>query len=194
MQQQNIALNNGTFSLTLEPGYLYSLSTTSGQHKGSAVGPKSAPLGLHYQENFDSYATGKLAHYFSDINGAFETAAAGGGRSGNVYRQVITTAPIAWVKWSLQPRLLEIRTGRTTRSASTYCSNRLVGLNYLDVPIVVVSSPAPHQWRHIIFRSAMREPGRCIESMRTAIKRNWHQGKIFKAACLRLSGLIRGTL
>ncbi len=98
VHQQTIALNQGTLSLTLEPGYLYSLSTTNGQHKGSAVGPNSAPLGLHYQENFDSYATGTLARYFSDINGAFETAAAGGGRTGNAYRQVITTAPIAWVK------------------------------------------------------------------------------------------------
>ncbi len=38
----------------------------------------------------------KLPRYFSDLMGAFETATAGGGRSGTVCRQVITTAPIAW--------------------------------------------------------------------------------------------------
>jgi hypothetical protein len=67
--------------------------------------PASKGLALPYQETFESYATGSLAHYFSDLAGAFETAAAGGGRTGKSYRQVITTAPIAWHSGSPTPPL-----------------------------------------------------------------------------------------
>jgi len=96
VHSQDITPSGGTFSLTVQPGYVYSLTTTSGQAKGAATAPASAGLALPYVENFESYGTGKLPRYFSDLMGAFETAAAGGGRSGTVCRQVITTAPIAW--------------------------------------------------------------------------------------------------
>lgn len=105
VHSQDITPSSGTFSLTIQPGYIYSLTTTTGQAKGSATSPASADLALPYTENFESYATGKLAKYFSDLMGAFETATAGGGRSGIVYRQVITTAPIAWHSGSPIPPL-----------------------------------------------------------------------------------------
>jgi hypothetical protein len=96
VHQQDITPSNGAYTLTVQPGYVYSLTTTTGQAKGSTTPPTAAALALPYSENFDSYATGKLVRYFSDLAGAFETASAGGGRGGVVYRQVITTAPIAW--------------------------------------------------------------------------------------------------
>ncbi|MBA2394610.1 MAG: galactosylceramidase [Ktedonobacteraceae bacterium] len=103
VHQQDITPSGGKFSLTLQPGYLYSLTTTTGQGKGTVTSPASSGLALPYRENFDGYATGKLARYYSDLAGAFETAAAGGGRSGNSLRQVITTAPIAWHSGSPTP-------------------------------------------------------------------------------------------
>jgi hypothetical protein len=96
VHSQDITPSGGVFSLTVQAGYIYSLTTTSGQAKGAATAPASAGLALPYAENFESYGTGKLPRYFSDLMGAFETATAGGGRSGTVCRQVITTAPIAW--------------------------------------------------------------------------------------------------
>ena len=96
VRQPDITPVNGAFSLTLQPGYAYSLTTTTGQGKGSATPPASKGLALPYSENFDAYASGKLVRYFSDVNGAFETYAAGGGRTGMALRQVITTPPIAW--------------------------------------------------------------------------------------------------
>ncbi len=96
VHQQDITPNKGVFSLTVQPGYVYSITTTTGQSKGTATSPASKGLALPYSENFDTYAAGKLARYFSDVNGAFETAPAGAGRSGMSLRQVITTAPIAW--------------------------------------------------------------------------------------------------
>lgn len=108
VHSQDITPAGGTFSLTVQPGYVYSLTTTSGQAKGTATAPASADLALPYTENFESYGTGKLPRYFSDLMGAFETAAAGGGRSGTVCRQVITTAPIAWHSGSPIPPLTVI--------------------------------------------------------------------------------------
>lgn len=105
VHQQDITPSNGAYSLTVQPGYVYSLTTTTGQSKGTAISPASKSLALPYTESFESYATGALAHYFSDLAGAFETAAAGGGRSGKSYRQVITTAPIAWHSGSPTPPL-----------------------------------------------------------------------------------------
>lgn len=96
VHSQTIKPSNGTFSLTVLPGYIYSLTTTKGQRKGTAMSPVSAGLALPFKEDFTRYETGgKLARYFSDLMGAFETAHVGGHRK-IVYRQVITTPPIAW--------------------------------------------------------------------------------------------------
>lgn len=89
---------NGEFSVEVLPGYLYTLSTLTGQAKGDAKPRAGAAelMPLPYYEDFEGYGEGQLARYFSDINGAFETAPCGGGRSGMCYRQVVTEQPIVW--------------------------------------------------------------------------------------------------
>jgi O-glycosyl hydrolase len=96
IKQQDVALASGKFSLTLQPGRMYSLTTTSGQGKGDAVSPPASPLELPYAENFDSYPVGKLGKYFADLYGAFETAPCDGGRTGICLRQVCLAEPISW--------------------------------------------------------------------------------------------------
>ncbi|HVU69770.1 MAG TPA: RICIN domain-containing protein, partial [Ktedonobacteraceae bacterium] len=86
----------GAFSVTLQPGYVYTLTTTTGQGKGTITSPPPALLGLPYSENFAGYALGQEARYFADQNGAFEIAAIGGGRSGQCLRQMAPSAPITW--------------------------------------------------------------------------------------------------
>jgi hypothetical protein len=51
---EDITPSGGTFSLTIQPGYVYSLTTTTGQSKGAAAGPNASPLALPYS---DSLAT-----------------------------------------------------------------------------------------------------------------------------------------
>lgn len=94
----DLAGSGGRYSVTLQPGHVYTLSTTTGQHKGDAA-PVAGPaeqMRLPYREDFDGYGSGRLARYFSDINGGFETAPCGGGRDGTCYRQQVTQKPIAW--------------------------------------------------------------------------------------------------
>lgn len=88
--------SGGTFSLNLQPGFVYTLSTTTGQGKGSASGLSPSALSLPYVDNYDAYAIGREARYVSDQQGAFEAVACGGGRAGRCLRQMSPRAPITW--------------------------------------------------------------------------------------------------
>jgi hypothetical protein len=84
-------------TVTLQPGHVYTLSTTTGQRKGDAR-PRAGmaeQLRVPWHESFDG-APGRLARFFSDVNGAFETAPCAGGRRGGCYAQTVTQLPIAW--------------------------------------------------------------------------------------------------
>lgn len=93
----------GEFSLNLEPGHVYSVTTTTGQAKGDAVAPPSAPFTLPFADNFKSYPVSKMPRYFSDMYGGFETANCAGGRSGICLRQVVPEEPTAWKKTANRP-------------------------------------------------------------------------------------------
>jgi hypothetical protein len=87
---------NGTFSLTLQPGHVYTLTTTTGGGKGTATSPAQGTMPLPYADNFDGYAVGRFAKYLMDQQGAFEITGCGGGRAGRCVRQMTTQAPINW--------------------------------------------------------------------------------------------------
>ncbi|MDH6145829.1 MULTISPECIES: RICIN domain-containing protein [Kitasatospora] len=87
---------DGSYQLTLQPGRMYTVTTTTGQGAGTATGPQRAPLSLPYRDSLAGTGTGKEARYFSAMNGAFQTAPCAGGRSGNCLRQQAPTTPIRW--------------------------------------------------------------------------------------------------
>ncbi len=89
-------------TVTLQPGHVYTLSTTTGQGKGRAVSPPPAPLRLPYRDGFGSYRDGATPRYLSDLDGAFETAPCTG-RPGRCLRQVITRQPVWWNGWLKRP-------------------------------------------------------------------------------------------
>ncbi|MDQ1065373.1 O-glycosyl hydrolase [Streptomyces canus] len=92
----DITPSGGGFSLTVQPGHLYTLTTTTGQGKGTAAGPARSALKLPYSDSFDGYATGTEAKYLMDWQGAFEAVGCGGGRSGKCVRQMSPQKPITW--------------------------------------------------------------------------------------------------
>jgi len=96
VRQGSITPSGGAYSITLQPGSVYTLSTTTGQGKSTAAGSFSSGLVLPYSDNFDSYTDNQEARYFADQNGAFEIVAAGGGRTGKVMRQMCPIAPHTW--------------------------------------------------------------------------------------------------
>jgi hypothetical protein len=103
VHQTDVPVVDGNVSLPVEPGHVYTLTTTDGQQRGATVVPPSAPLALPFADNFDSYTPGKLARYFSDMYGAFETAPCAGGRAGGCLRQVVTAEPTFWKKTNQRP-------------------------------------------------------------------------------------------
>ena len=92
----DISPTNGMFSVMLQTRCVYSVTTTTGQAKGSTMPPPAAPLPMPYREDFQPYAPGATPRLFSDQQGTFEVAPAGAGRKGQCLRQVVTLKPVLW--------------------------------------------------------------------------------------------------
>ena len=86
----------GSFTVTLQPRTLYTLTTTTVPGKGTATGPAPAAFALPYADSYDSYAVGSEARFLADMQGAFEVTACGAGRAGRCVRQMSPRAPITW--------------------------------------------------------------------------------------------------
>jgi galactosylceramidase len=91
---------NGSFSLIVEPNSIYSISTTTGQQKGSFDNiPAARDFPFPYYETFDHYTDAKLwgylPHYTADISGGFEIADRPDG-TGKCLRQVIDQKAQSW--------------------------------------------------------------------------------------------------
>lgn len=86
---------HGAFHYTFDPDSLYSLTTTTGQGKGTAVPPPDKPFPLPYTDNFEQTPVGRSPKYLADQDGAFEVHPCKG-RPGKCLEQVITTKPVPW--------------------------------------------------------------------------------------------------
>ena len=91
----NISPRHASFSYTFEPGSLYSLTTTTGQAKGTATPPPDKPFPLPYRDDFETTALNRAPKYLSDQDGAFEVHPCLY-RIGRCLEQVITAKPIPW--------------------------------------------------------------------------------------------------
>jgi hypothetical protein len=93
----------GSVTFTAQPGYLYSLTTTTGQGKGTATSPASGSLALPYADDFESAPLAGEATYLMDHQGSFEVTGCGGGRSGQCIRQMSENTPIYWTTGKADP-------------------------------------------------------------------------------------------
>jgi hypothetical protein len=95
-QQASITPGSGAYSLTVQPGYIYTLTTTSGQGKGTAVSPAQSTLTLPFSENFNNATVGQQPLYLSQQQGAFEVEPCTGGQSGDCLQQQAAVEPVEW--------------------------------------------------------------------------------------------------
>ena len=104
VQQPDIVPAGGQFSLVIQPGRVYTVTTTTGQTKGAAAAiPAGAPFPFPYSDDFESYSLGKLPKYFSDMYGAFETARCAGAKNDTCLAQMVPAKPTSWKKTANRP-------------------------------------------------------------------------------------------
>jgi hypothetical protein len=87
---------NGEFSLDVKPGYVYSLTTTTGQGRGAASGPRPARLTLPYHNKLAKGVDGEPSLLASE-DGAFELrpCRAPGGAT-TCTEQTASGEPVLW--------------------------------------------------------------------------------------------------
>lgn len=91
---------NGKFSFGFLPGYIYTLTTTTGQSKGSAAPPASSSFPLPYsgtlQRSDPSTWLDDEPWYLSSMDGSIGFAPCQGGQPGYCAEQMTPQAPIYW--------------------------------------------------------------------------------------------------
>jgi len=87
---------NGSYTLTLAPGTVYSITTTTGQRKGLyPASPANTPFTLPYSDSYQNYPLSAQARYHFDYTGAFEIARKTIG-PGLCLRQAATKSANGW--------------------------------------------------------------------------------------------------
>jgi hypothetical protein len=96
VRQPDLTANGGTYTLTLQPGRVYTVTTLRGGGAGTAVSPQRGTLSLPYRDSFDQVRVGGEARLLADQQGSFEAVRCGGGRRGTCIQQMAPVAPINW--------------------------------------------------------------------------------------------------
>ncbi|MGM0573601.1 MAG: hypothetical protein ACQESL_07585, partial [Bacteroidota bacterium] len=106
IEQEALQLENGSVEMDLEPDALYTLTSTTGQQKGSyGTPPERKPFPFPYEENFDNYTYAETPRYFADQKGTFETARSP--RGGMCLAQIVPEQGVMWgPRWVLKPHSL----------------------------------------------------------------------------------------
>ena len=96
-QQSSIRVLYGSFSLTLYPDELYTLTTLKvGYHGAYSPPPPSKPFPLPYHDDFEKYSEGAEADNYAPQTGVWEIRQTNDTRHSKVNRQVVLNDPIYW--------------------------------------------------------------------------------------------------
>jgi Glycosyl hydrolase family 59/Galactocerebrosidase, C-terminal lectin domain/F5/8 type C domain len=148
-RQEDIRLAGDSFTVKLEPGCLYSLTTTTGQQKRKTVAPPLTQFPIPYRDNFDGYAPGGMAKYFADQGGTFEVAKRPEG--GNCLRQTVTRRGVDWDHYPT-PEPYTMIGSPSWRNYEVSCDALIEGTGYAAIfgrikcSLVSVSEPPYGYW------------------------------------------------
>ncbi|MCQ4080107.1 RICIN domain-containing protein [Streptomyces sp. RB6PN25] len=96
VRQPDLTASGGTYSLTVQPGRVYTVTTVRGGGAGTAKPPARGVLKLPYADSFDSVPIGGEAPLLADQQGSFEAVRCGGGRPGTCIQQMAPSSPVTW--------------------------------------------------------------------------------------------------
>ncbi len=99
-EQAAIPVSGGSFTISMEQNAIYSITTTTGQTKGTApTPPAKSAFPFPYYENYDHYgdflSAGFRPYYHADIAGTFELAERPDG-TGQCLHQVVGVPAQSW--------------------------------------------------------------------------------------------------
>ncbi len=94
IEQTPITPKKAILTIALDPNSIYTLTTTTGQRKGSHPIPTASAFPFPYHEDFESYSAGSTPKYFSDQKGTFEVADIP--NYGKCLRQIVTIPGYTW--------------------------------------------------------------------------------------------------
>jgi Glycosyl hydrolase family 59/Galactocerebrosidase, C-terminal lectin domain len=100
---QDVRPVDGSFKFVARPGYVYTLTTTTGQDKLIYDNPQSRVMPLPYADNFDDYEPGRAAKYLANMQGDFQIQPCAGGRGGRCVRQMVMRKPVEWLRTNATP-------------------------------------------------------------------------------------------
>ena len=96
-QESPVRVRYGSFSLTLYPDEVYTLTTlTVGQHGLHSPPPSSKPFPLPYYDDFEKYNISEEADNYAPQAGVWEVHQTNNSRYSKVNRQVVLNDPIYW--------------------------------------------------------------------------------------------------
>ena len=95
-QDASVPVHDGSYTVTLQPGHLYTFTTTTGQRKGGAQPSAPQPLPPGTNDQFQTADLSGLSPGFSPVNGAWEIHPCADGHPGNCLQQVLSEQPIGW--------------------------------------------------------------------------------------------------
>jgi hypothetical protein len=100
---QDVKPVDGSFKIVARPGYIYTLTTTTGHGKRIYDSPRSRVMPLPYADNFDDYEPGGAAQYLANMQGDFQIQPCPGTRGGRCVRQMVTRRPVEWLRTNATP-------------------------------------------------------------------------------------------
>jgi galactosylceramidase len=92
---KDLDIKNKLFTLDIRGKSVYSITSTSGQMKGSFRAPAISPFPMPYSSTFENDTEGQLPRYFQDQAGVFEVHRRRDGK-GNCIKQVMTQQGTEW--------------------------------------------------------------------------------------------------
>ncbi|MES2426907.1 MAG: hypothetical protein V4560_08020 [Bacteroidota bacterium] len=106
IRQKPLKLSKGSVEIELDADAVYTLTSTTGQTKGTfGTPPPAKAFPFPYKEDFSNYKPGETPKYFSDQKGTFETYQYPNG--GMCLAQVVPAQGILWYgNWLLKPHSL----------------------------------------------------------------------------------------
>ncbi|MDV7139086.1 hypothetical protein R3X28_09375 [Maribacter sp. TH_r10] len=96
VQIESIIPKDRLIRILLDPQSIYSLTTTSGQQKGTYKIPKEKPFPFPFKEDYEDRKVGDLPKYHSDQTGSFEIALKEDGSQ--CLKQIITEQGYDWMR------------------------------------------------------------------------------------------------